>query len=70
MDFDLTEEQRLLKATVREYLEKEIAPQVGEYEAKGQLSREDAIGFIKQLFAHLVCRKSCYCFLESHVCTH
>ena len=49
MDFDLTEEQRLLKAAVREYLEKEIAPQVGEYEAKGQLSREDAIGFIKQL---------------------
>ena len=49
MDFDLSEEQQLLKTTVREYVEKEIAPQVNEYERKGPLTREDAIGFIKQL---------------------
>ena len=31
-DFDLTEEQRLVRATVREFAEKEIAPHVEEYE--------------------------------------
>ncbi|MGK2965983.1 MAG: acyl-CoA dehydrogenase family protein, partial [Tepidiformaceae bacterium] len=50
MDFDLTEEQQLLKTNVRAYLEKEIAPQAAEYEARqGQLTREDLLGFIKQL---------------------
>ncbi|MBE7519581.1 MAG: acyl-CoA dehydrogenase family protein [Thermoflexaceae bacterium] len=49
MDFDLTEEQQLLKSTVREYVEKEIAPQVNDYERKGPLTREEAIAFIKQL---------------------
>lgn len=49
MDFDLTEEQQLLKTTVRAYLENEIAPQVNEYERKGPLTREETISFIKQL---------------------
>lgn len=49
MDFDLTEEQQLLKTTVREYVEKEIAPQVNDYERKGPLTRDEAISFIKQL---------------------
>lgn len=49
MDFDLTEEQQLLKTTVRDYLEKEIAPQVNDYERKGPLTRPEAIAFIKQL---------------------
>jgi alkylation response protein AidB-like acyl-CoA dehydrogenase len=49
MDFDLSEEQQLLKNTVREYVEKEIAPQVNDYERKGPLTREEAISFIKQL---------------------
>ncbi|HJN92211.1 MAG TPA: acyl-CoA dehydrogenase family protein [Dehalococcoidia bacterium] len=49
MDFDLTEEQALLKSNVRTFLEAEIAPQVAQYEAKGPLSREETIQFIKQL---------------------
>ena len=49
MDFDLTEEQSLLKSSVSQFLESEIAPQVAEYEAKGPLSREETITFIKQL---------------------
>lgn len=49
MDFDLTEEQSLLKSNVRRFLEAEIEPQVAEYEAKGPLSREDTIKFIKLL---------------------
>jgi alkylation response protein AidB-like acyl-CoA dehydrogenase len=49
MDFHLTEEQQLLKQNVRRFLEAEIAPQVDEYEAKGPMTREDAISFIKML---------------------
>ena len=49
MDFDLTEEQKLLQSTVRKYLEAEIAPQVNEYERRGPMTRAEAIGFIKQL---------------------
>ena len=49
MDFEYTEEQSLLKASVRAFLEAEIAPQVAEYEARGPLTRDDTIRFIKQL---------------------
>ncbi len=49
MDFDLSEEQQMLKTAVRDFLEKEIAPQVTEYERKGPLTRPEAIAFIKQL---------------------
>ena len=49
MDFDLTEEQQLLKRNVRAYIEAEIAPVVNEYEAKGPMTRAEAIAFIKQL---------------------
>jgi alkylation response protein AidB-like acyl-CoA dehydrogenase len=49
MDFDLTEEQALLQSTVRAYVNKEIAPQVADYEARGPLGREDTIRFIKEL---------------------
>jgi alkylation response protein AidB-like acyl-CoA dehydrogenase len=49
MDFRLTDEQQLLKQSVRRFLEAEIAPQVDEYEAKGPMTREDAISFIKVL---------------------
>ena len=31
-DFDLTEEQRLVRATVREFAEKELLPHVERYE--------------------------------------
>lgn len=49
MNFDYTEEQKLLKSTVRDYAEKELAPQVSEYEARGPLTREESLKFIKQL---------------------
>ena len=49
MDFDLTEEQRMLRTNAREYIEKEIMPVAGEYDGKGTLSREELVGFIKQL---------------------
>jgi alkylation response protein AidB-like acyl-CoA dehydrogenase len=49
MDFDLTEEQKMLKSNVRNFLEKEIAPVVDEYEKKGPLSKEAAVSFIRQL---------------------
>lgn len=49
MDFDYTEEQKLLKAAVRDFAEKELAPQVAEYERKGPLTRAEALAFIKQL---------------------
>ncbi|MBE0415428.1 MAG: acyl-CoA dehydrogenase family protein [Dehalococcoidia bacterium] len=49
MDFELTEEQKMLKANARDFLEKEIIPIADEYDRKGPLSREEAIGFIKKL---------------------
>ena len=49
MDFDFTEEQLLLQASVRKFLEAEIAPVVDEYERRGPMSREDAIRFIRLL---------------------
>ena len=49
MDFQLTEEQQLLKANARAFLEREIAPVAQERDSRGPLTREEAIGFIKQL---------------------
>ncbi|MBE0481235.1 MAG: acyl-CoA dehydrogenase family protein [Dehalococcoidia bacterium] len=49
MDFDLTEEQTMLKSTVRGFLEKEIVPVVAEYEAKGALTKKDTVAFLQQL---------------------
>jgi len=49
MDFELTEEQKMLKTNARDFLEKEIVPIADEYDRKGPLSKEEATGFIKQL---------------------
>ncbi len=49
MDFQLTEEQSMLKANVRGFLEKEIVPAAQERDAGGPLSREETIGYIKRL---------------------
>jgi len=49
MDFDFTEEQKMLRTNAREYIEKEIMPVADEYDRKGTLTREELIGFIKQL---------------------
>ncbi len=39
MDFRLTEEQRLVRDTAREFVDKEIIPYVREWEAKGEIPR-------------------------------
>lgn len=39
----------MLKGAVRAFAEKELAPQVAEYERRGPLTREETISFIKQL---------------------
>ena len=49
MDFDLTEEQRLLKDTIKRYLKDRIAPIADEYDRKGPMSKEDAHRFLKDL---------------------
>jgi alkylation response protein AidB-like acyl-CoA dehydrogenase len=56
MDFDLTEEQQMMKANVRSFLEKEVAPVVREYEKKGALDKDEAVSFIRRLmpFGYMV----------------
>ena len=49
MDFDFTEEQRMLKKNVSDFLSKEIAPIVDERERHGPFTREEVVGFIKKL---------------------
>jgi alkylation response protein AidB-like acyl-CoA dehydrogenase len=49
MDFSFTEEQQMLKASVRNFLEKEIAPVVNAHEKKGPLTKAETTAFIKQL---------------------
>jgi alkylation response protein AidB-like acyl-CoA dehydrogenase len=49
MDFELSEEQKMMKRNAREFLSREVAPVVDEYERKGPLSKEDATRFMKML---------------------
>jgi alkylation response protein AidB-like acyl-CoA dehydrogenase len=49
MDFDLTEEQKMLKTNVRDFLEKEIAPIADERDRQGPFTRDEAVKFIKML---------------------
>jgi alkylation response protein AidB-like acyl-CoA dehydrogenase len=49
MDFDLSEEQKMLKNTARDFMGKEIIPIADEYDRKGPLSKEEATQFIKKL---------------------
>jgi len=49
VDFELTEEQKMLRTTVRDFLENEIAPLVDERERHGPFTREEVIGYIKKL---------------------
>jgi alkylation response protein AidB-like acyl-CoA dehydrogenase len=48
MDFGLTEEQKMLKANARRFVEKEIAPYVEEQEKKGPMDRETSGEFLKK----------------------
>lgn len=49
MDFEFTEEQKMLKRNVRDFLAKEIAPVVDERDRQGPFTKEEAIGYIKKL---------------------
>ncbi|MDY6907120.1 MAG: acyl-CoA dehydrogenase family protein [Chloroflexota bacterium] len=49
MDFEFSEEQKMLRTNIRDFLEKEIAPTVDERDRQGPFSREEAVGYIKQL---------------------
>ncbi|MGA2516081.1 MAG: acyl-CoA dehydrogenase family protein [Thermodesulfobacteriota bacterium] len=49
MDFEFTEEQKLLQKEVRKYLAQEIEPIADEYDRKGPMSKENALKFLKDL---------------------
>jgi alkylation response protein AidB-like acyl-CoA dehydrogenase len=49
MDFQLNEEQRMLRQTVREFAETEIAPVVGAYEAEAKFPRPVILRLWKEL---------------------
>lgn len=49
MDFELNEEQKMFQNTIRDFLEKEIAPIVDERDRQGSFTREEIIGYIKKM---------------------
>ncbi|MDY6907802.1 MAG: acyl-CoA dehydrogenase family protein [Chloroflexota bacterium] len=49
MDFELTDEQKMICTNARNFIAKEIAPVADEYDRRGALTKEEAVGFIKQL---------------------
>ena len=49
MDFELTEEQKILKVNTRRFVEKEIAPYVEEHERNGPMDREVAGLLLKKM---------------------
>lgn len=49
MDFNLTEEQKMLQETVRRYLRDKIAPKADELDRKGPMTKQEALGFLKDL---------------------
>jgi len=49
VDFDFTEEQKMLKTNVRDFLAKEIAPVVDERDRQGPFTKEEVVGYIKKL---------------------
>ncbi len=49
MNFDFTDEQRMLQDTVRRYINEKIMPIADEYDRKGPMSKENAHRFLKDL---------------------
>ncbi len=49
MDFDLTDEQRMLQETVRRFLRDKIAPLADAFDRKGPMTKQEAHGFLKDL---------------------
>jgi alkylation response protein AidB-like acyl-CoA dehydrogenase len=49
MNFEFSDEQRMLQDTVRRYINEKIAPVADEYDRKGPMSKADAQRFLKDL---------------------
>ncbi|MBM3119554.1 MAG: acyl-CoA dehydrogenase [Chloroflexi bacterium] len=49
MEFEFSEEQKMMKKAARDFLSREIAPIVNEYEKRGPFSKEEATKFTKML---------------------
>jgi alkylation response protein AidB-like acyl-CoA dehydrogenase len=49
MDFEFTDEQKMLQTTVRRYLKDKVIPIADEYDRKGPMSKKDAHRFLKDL---------------------
>jgi len=49
MDFQLSEEQRMLKGNASSFIEREIVPAAQERDHRGALTREETISYIKKL---------------------
>ncbi|MDY6934353.1 MAG: acyl-CoA dehydrogenase family protein [Spirochaetota bacterium] len=49
MDFSLTEEQLILKDSLRKFLDREITPIASERDAQGPLTRKEVVEYIKKL---------------------
>lgn len=49
MDFMLSEEQKMIRENIRDFLEKEIAPIANERDLRGPLSKEEVIDFTRRL---------------------
>ena len=57
MDFELTEEQKLLKANARQFMDREIIPIVDDYERKYRpLPKDIAIDMMKKIDGHCLLR--------------
>ena len=48
MDFELTEQEKMYRESLRDFLSKEIAPVVDKMDAKGPLTRQEAIGVMQK----------------------
>jgi len=48
MDFEFTEDEKLFRNSIREFLEKEFAPIANERDKKGPFTKEEAIGIMKK----------------------
>lgn len=49
MDFEFTEEEKMFQNTIRDFLEKEIAPVVDERDKQGSFTRDELIGYIHKM---------------------
>ncbi|MFW6114105.1 MAG: acyl-CoA dehydrogenase family protein, partial [Actinomycetota bacterium] len=48
MDFEFDETQKMFRQSLREFLEKEIAPMVDEQEKKGPMNKDEALEIMRK----------------------